>query len=430
MYRFVRMLSALAAGFMVLSLGVAAVAAQEGSPPAGGPPLPEGCEVIATDLLNPRFIAIADDGTIYVTEAGTGGDEVLTPAQAEEAEEAVGTPVAEDEGAEEEGAAEGEEAAPVTRGDTGRVTAISPDGTQSVVAEGFVSYSIGSGPAGIVLGDGVIWVSVGGGLGEAVGRQAVEAGVESLEGENSVFQIDVATGEATLVSELGSFEEENNPDETDVNPNLYGMDLGADGQLYVADAGGNTVYRVDPATGEFALLGVVPGPTLPGGEAPADGTPAADEAPAEEATPIADEELGGPPQSVPTGVHVGADGNVYVATLGAFIPGGASVQIAQADGSFVEAAAGLSTAIGVALGPDGALYVSQLAGFEGGAPGPGSVVRIGADGTVQPVVEGVPTPHGIAFDADGNLYVVANSTALGPPTGPGQVWRCDGIAAA
>ena len=40
---------------------------------------------------------------------------------------------------------------------------------------------------------------------------------------------------------------------------------------------------------------------------------------------------------VPTGLHVGADGNVYVATLGAFIPGAAQVLIAQADGSFVEA---------------------------------------------------------------------------------------------
>lgn len=68
-------------------------------------------------------------------------------------------------------------------------------------------------------------------------------------------------------------------------------------------------------------------------------------------------------------------------TLGASIPGGASVLIAQADGSFVPVATGLSVGIRVTLGPDGSLYVSQLASLTGEAPGPGNVVRIGADGS-------------------------------------------------
>lgn len=59
---------------------------------AGTPPLPEGCEVVAEGLINPRYVAIADDGTLYVTEAGTGGNDVLPPAVAEEAAEVVGTP--------------------------------------------------------------------------------------------------------------------------------------------------------------------------------------------------------------------------------------------------------------------------------------------------------------------------------------------------
>jgi sugar lactone lactonase YvrE len=358
-------------------------------------PMPAGCTVVADGLINPRFVKIATDGTIYVTEAGTGGEEPL------------------------EGGPEGEEGPPQNRGMSGQVTAISPDGTQTVVASGLSSYSEGAGPSGIVLGDGVIWVSIGGGAGIR--------GIDPLETENSVVQIDLATGEATVLADLGAFEIENNPDGTDVNPNPYGMDIGADGQLYVADAGGNTVYVVDPATGEFTLLGVVPGPQLPGGP------PEAEASPAEDASPIADEgQAPGPPHSVPTGVHVGADGNVYVATLGAFIPGAAEVVIAQADGSFVQAGGGLTLGIGVALGPDGALYVSQLASLtsETEPPGPGNVVRIGADGTMETVVEGIPFAHGITFDDAGNLYVVAYSTSFGPPTGPGQVWRCDGIAAA
>jgi hypothetical protein len=100
-------------------------------------------------------------------------------------------------------------------------------------------------------------------------------GIEPLPNENSVVRIDPESGEVTPVAELGSYEADNNPDGTDVNSNIYGMALGDDGQLYVADAGGNTIYSVDPATGDITLVGVIPGPALPG------------EADAEAATPAA-----------------------------------------------------------------------------------------------------------------------------------------------
>ena len=399
-------------------LGGASAAAQEGTPAAGAPELPEGCTVVAEGLVNPRYLAIADDGTIYVTEAGVGGDEEvapLGPPEDEVAEEVIGTPAAEivDEAAtpapaDEEDAPAGEEGPPAaSRGGTGQVTAVSPDGTQSVVVTGLPSYSFGSGPAGIVLADGQVWVAIGG--------AAAAVGSEPLPNENSVVQIDPQSAAITLVADLGSFEVANNPDGTDINPNVYGMDLGADGQLYVADAGGNTVYRVDPATGTFALLGVVPELPLPAELAPPDATPSPD-APATL-------------QAVPTAVHVGADGNVYVGLLGALVPGAGGIQIAQADGTFVDAATGLSSVVGVALGPDGALYASQI--FVGGTeaePGPGSIVRTGPDGANEVVFDDLAAPHGIAFDQEGNLYVVVNSVAFGPGEPQGQVLRCEGVA--
>ncbi len=403
MQRFGRLCSALALAIGVLTSATLGSAAQDARPGAGQMQLPEGCEVVADDLVNPRYVAIADDGTLYVTEAGNGGAEQLSPPE-EDVEEVVGSPVV--EAIEEATPAEGEEGPPLgSRGYTGQVTAVTPDGAQTVLADGLPSYEEGVGPTGIALGAGVIWVANGG--------AAVALGADPLENENSVVSIDVTTGEVALVAELGSFEEANNSDGTDVNPNLYGMGLGADGLLYVADAGGNTVYQVDPTTGEFALLGIVPSPVAPGGEAPD-----------AEASPAAEEAL----QPVPTGLDVGIDGNVYVITLGALAPEASSVLIAQADGTFVEAATGLTTGIGVTVGPDGALYASQLtAGFAGEQPEPGNVVRIGTDGTAEPVLEDLPFPHGITFDADGNLYVVVNSTSFGPPLGPGQVWRCEGV---
>ena len=422
-----------AALLLGLAVGGTGAAAQDASPEAGGGELPEGCEVVAEGLLNPRQLAIAEDGTLYVTEAGIGGDEEVAPPAEEpvveeEVAELVGSPAAEaiveeasptadeeDEatpatGEAAEGGPEGEGFPPLNRGDTGQVTMVTPDGTQSVVAGELPSYSIGVGPAGIVVADGQLWVANGG--------AAPVLGIDPLPNENAVLLIDPETGDVTPIADLGAYEVENNPDGTDVNPNLYGMDLGADGQLYVADAGGNTVYRVDPATGEYALLGVIPELPLP-----------EDETTGADASPEADAPTS--LQAVPTGVDVGADGNVYVGLLGAEVPGAARVQIAQADGTFVDAATGLTAVVGVALGPDGALYASQIStNFAGEVPEPGNVVRVGEDGDPEVVVEELPVPNGIAFDQDGNLYVVVNSVAFGPGEPQGQVWRCEGVAAA
>ena len=75
----------------LLSIGLAAgllgssgaASAFQGATPVdvgpGGPPVPEGCSVIAEGLINPRYVAVGDDGAIYISEAGTGGDEVLSP---------------------------------------------------------------------------------------------------------------------------------------------------------------------------------------------------------------------------------------------------------------------------------------------------------------------------------------------------------------
>src|SRR5215203_5573570 len=127
------------------------VAAQDATP-VGTPAPPPGCEVIATGLLNPRQLDVASDGTIYVTEAGIGGDEEVTGIEeVEEEEGAAPSP---------EPSPVGEPAPPATRGMTGQVTAIAPDGTQSVVASGLPSYSDGVGPAGVVAVDGTIYVAI------------------------------------------------------------------------------------------------------------------------------------------------------------------------------------------------------------------------------------------------------------------------------
>jgi glucose/arabinose dehydrogenase len=378
-----------------LSLGSGA-AAQEGTPEgeAGAIAIPDNCTVIADGLINPRYVAVGDDGTVYVTETGSGGDEILgAPAppgsEATPASEEAATPVAEGGGQPTN-----------TRGYTGHVTMISPEGEQSVLATGFASYSLGTGAAGIVAGDGVVYVAVGG--------SGVGFGFGPVPEENTVYAVDVATGEVTPVVELGSYEEANNQDGTDVNPNLYGMTMGPDGLLYVADAGGNTIYRVDPVTGEFALHVIIPTlSVMQGTEPPAD--PARDR------------------QPVPTGLAFAPDGTLTVLLLSEGWPAGApSLLSVAADGTMTPLATDFSMAVGLAYGPDGAAYVSEMT-TDLATQAPGVVLRVADDGSVEPVLEGLPSAHGIAFDDAGALYVVIGSLPMGPEPA-GQVLRCEGVA--
>ena len=280
-------------------------AAAQGATPAAGPGgPPAGCTVVADGLVNPRYIAIGDDGTLYVSEAGTGGDEVVNLPQAPAASP-------------EPGATPEAAGPPPTRGMTGQVTMIAADGTKTVIAKNLPSYNFEGpvGPAGIVFANGKLWLAVGGG-GPAISV------VDQLENEDSVVQIDPQTGSLTKIADLAAYEKANNPDPNAIDSDLYGMALGADGKLYVADAGGNALYSVDPTSGEIAVVAVVPGLPFPAGMTP---------------PPGGNPNRGGANEldPVPTGVAVGADGTVYLGLLsgGPFLPGAAKVLRVAADGT-------------------------------------------------------------------------------------------------
>jgi sugar lactone lactonase YvrE len=393
-------------GALALTFGQRAMnaLAQQASPVAG-PPLPPGCTVVASGLINPRYVAIADDGTLYVSEAGTGGDETINAPAASPVASAA-TPVAQPLG---------------TRGTTGQVSKITADGTVTVVASGLPSYNVEGpvGPAGIAFADGQIWLGIG-------GAGPITPMVQPLPNENSVVKIDPANGNVTKLADIGEYERQNNPQPDTIDSNVYGLARGADGTLYAADAGGNALYSVNPTTNELTLLGVLADIPLP----PAPATPVSSvtgSVPA--ATPAA-----GPSQvqAVPTGVAVSPDGAIYVGELtGApFIPGLANVLQLQSDGSFTPVGTGLTMVVGVAVGPDGHIYASELSlNFLAQPPALGRVVRIGENGNNEVVVDGLPVPNGIAFDKDGNLYVVANTVGQPGAAPNGQLLRCDGIAA-
>ena len=394
--------TALLASALMVGIGPAAVA--QDATPVGDAPMfapPAGCEVFASGLFNPRYLAIDEQDNVYVTEAGDGGDEAfLMP-------EIAGTPAAEPEASP---AAEGEGMpAPgdvlTMYGPTGQVSMITQDGEQSVVATGLPSHTFGTevvGPAGIAVSEGTIYVAVG-------GPGPATALVPPVEFRDQVVAIDAASGEITTVADIGEYERTQNPDPNAVDSNLYGMTMGSDGLLYVADAGGNTVYTVDPASGELTALAVIPGVPMEEFQNPARGG-------AEEIDPV------------PTGLAPAQGGGVILGQLtgGPFPQGAASIYKVGADGSVSQVATGMTMVTGVAIGPGGQIYVAQISeDFLSQPPAAGSIVKIGAFNQPYPVLGGLPIPNDVKFDSQGNMYVVIFTTApAGTPPG-GMVLKCD-----
>jgi len=212
-----------------------------------------------------------------------------------------------------------------------------------------------------------------------------------------------ASGNWNLQQDLGAYEAEVNPtgDEEDSNP--YGI-LALSGKEIVADAGANALNQVN-SNGAISTLAVFPDRMV-------DAPPFLELPPG---TQI-------PMDAVPTSVALGPDGHYYVGQLTGFpFPvGAANVYRVPAQGGTPEVYAGGFTAvIDVAFGPDGSLYVLELAKnglFDAFVfnDWTGALIRVAPDGTRTEIAEGaLYAPGGVAVDSDGTLYVTNNSIFSG-----------------
>ena len=345
-----------------------------------------GGTVVARGLANPRGLVVASDGTLYVSEAGSGGSDTFN-----------GPP--------------NFGPGPSHRGTSARVSRIGADGTATLVAGNLPSLALGGyeviGPSTLVEVDGDLLVVTG----------YVHQAMAAAPNEAAVLRINRTTGAVTLVSDIGAFERANDPDGFGIESDLNGIAASADGAVYVGDAGGNALYRVDPRSGQLSLVTVFDG--LPGaGPNPARGN-------RNELDPV------------PTGVAMAADGSVYVGFLSGFpFPTGAAkvVRVAR-DGAVSDALTGLTAVVGVAVGPDGLLYVVEFAsGFDLNAQPPGwkndsgRVLRVLPTGATQVVADGLNRPYGIAFDKTGNLFVTNHSDAPPEAGAQGEVVRFTAVA--
>jgi hypothetical protein len=218
-------------------------------------------------------------------------------------------------------------------------------------------------------------------------------------------------GKFTLAEDLGGYETENNPTGDEIDSNPYGV-LALAGRTVLTDAGGNALNQVS-AKGVVSTLATFPDRMV--------------------LAPIFLELPPGtliPMDTVPTSVAQGPDGSFYVGQLTGFpfpVDDANIYRVPEHGGAPEVAAGGFTAVIDVTFGPDGSMYVVELAkngllaAFIDG-DWTGALIRVAPDGTRTEIAAGMLTaPGGVAIGNDGAIYVTNNSIS----SGIGQVLRIE-----
>lgn len=167
--------------------------------------------VIADGLNGPMGVLIDESGTVWVIDSGVGGDEEVPFMNIQTGE-----------------------TSPAQYGETAQVVSISPDGTQTTVANlpSILTPSDTIGGARLALLNGKIYATVGQWLGDA----SAESGVP-----NAGVVAEISDGNVTTVASTWDFERSQNPDGLATDSHPYGLTASPDGALWVTDAGANTL---------------------------------------------------------------------------------------------------------------------------------------------------------------------------------------------
>jgi hypothetical protein len=329
--------------------------------------------ILVTGLDNPRGLNFGPLGHLYIAEAGRGGDGPCAPGP---------------EGIRCYGAS-----GAITRWSprTGAVERVATELPSLASADG----SFATGPHDIDLDLlGLAYLTIGYG-GDPTTREPL-FGPDGRRFARELLLLP-HSGHVFRVADLGNFEAANNPTGDEIDSNPYGI-LARLGRQIITDAGANDLLQVR-FDGRISVLATFPNRTVPG--------------------------PGGAPISmdtVPTTVTLGPRGDYYVGQLTGFpFPvGGANVyRVPEGGGTPEVYASGFTAIIDIAFGRDGSLYVLEiaknglLAAF-GGGDWTGALIKVRRNGTRTELAEGaLVAPGGIAIGHDGALYVTNKSIYAG-----------------
>jgi len=319
---------------------------------------------LATGLNSPRHISFGSDGTLYIAEAGKGGNQ---------------------DGEGPYGAITADEKTGVGIGTTGQISAVAPDGTQSVLIPELASMNIGFGqvygPMDVYVTGTSYWIVLGlGAKNPGLGKRA-----------DALVQYGRSDKALDKVVDLSTFENDNNPDQNpdDKVSNPADIAVAEDGTIYLADASANSVLTWTEQGGLKLFA----------------------------AWPVGENEA----SAVPTSVAVDANGDVYVGFLTGFpfTAGTSRIEVYTSAGKLKATYDNLSFITDVLVTEDGTIYAVQFAssfGDQGWTPGSGSVVEVTEDGST-PIAENLNFPYGIALSPDGLLAVSVNTFGSAPDSG-------------
>jgi sugar lactone lactonase YvrE len=332
----------------------------------------EPWEVVASGLDNPRHLAFAPGGALYVAEAGSGGS----------------APCVEHPGL-----------GLFCLGFTGAVTRVRLNGPDTRVVTGLPSIinldGETLGPSDLVFNSRhkfVLSIGLGGsnqfrdGFGDDGDLLATLVAGNLNRNRNGV----------SVVADVMANELANNPDGTDIDSNPVGI-LRKGSDYVIADAGGNAVVRTSKK-GNFTTIA-----TLPPGSA------------------LAPPFLGLPPgtqiptDAVPTSVVRGPDGAFYISQLTGFPfeKGDANIWRVVPGQAPTVYASGLTNLTDLAFDRDGSLYAVEIAsnGLLGEPIGALKKVTPGSS-THETIAGGLFAPYGVALKK-GSAYVSTCAVCVG-----------------
>ena len=332
---------------------------------------PQNVSVFATGLNNPRGLKFGPDGNLYVAEGGIGGAN-----STEGCCEQVIPPVG-----------------PYTGSTTGsRISKIDANGNRTTAVDNLPSSQTSAATGNLISGAADV-AFIGNTLYILMGGAGCSHGVPQVpEMPNGVLRVN-ADGTTELIANLSAFVMAfpvAHPEPDDFEP---------DGTWYSMITVGGNLYAVEPNHGEL------------------------DKITAEGQISRVSDISASQGHIVPTAIAY--RGNFYVGNLNTFpvVPGSSKIYKITPSGNVSVFAEGLTAILGVVFDGRARMYVLETSTAAGDpTPFTGKVIRVDPSGHQTEIASGLFFPTGMTLGPDGALYV--SNVGFGPPpAGLGEILR-------